>query len=737
MIGQMLRQYLIVERIGSGGMGVVWKARDTSLDRDVALKVLPADEYGTLARKERFSREAKAASALNHPNIITIYEINSAEGVDFIAMELVRGETLAALLQRGAMPVEHALAYGIQIAGAVGRAHAAGIVHRDLKPGNIMVTEDGLIKILDFGLAKVMDSSEQAANLDTRQALTQAGTTLGTLGYMSPEQALGARVDARSDVFAAGVILYEMLTGVLPFSAQTAAEVMHRLHFAEPRSIQSLRPQVPSGVAAAISRSLAKKPEDRYATLSEFAAALKGSTGGVAGEGRPALQGTARRFRRYSTWGLGVMSVVVVIALILFGLRDSAPPADQPQPTGVRPQSEAAEPYELTREAAALLARQDKEGNVDRALALLDRALTQDKTSALAHALLSDAYLRKHQTNPDGQWLRQSREAAEQARHLNPDLAAAWQAMGFVQLQSGERVEAERTFRKAAELDPVNPLPHIGLGRTLLAQGEEKEAEAAFQHAVELGPDEWRTHGELAQLYFGSARYNDAIREWEASRRLTPDNVLILRNLGAAYYLAGRPEEAASILQRALEVRPSASTYTNLGTIRFFQGRYADAVAAFEKAVELGANNYQFWGNLGDGYRWTPGRRAEATTAYRRASDLINQQIAQKPQDADLRTRHAVYLAKMGQRAAALDEIGRAERQPHLTAQMLYRICVVHELAGNRLDALKALDRALNAGYPLQEVQKEPELVGLRADARYHRLVDDHTSRTTSVRPTK
>jgi serine/threonine-protein kinase len=264
----------------------------------------------------------------------------------------------------------------------------------------------------------------------------------------------------------------------------------------------------------------------------------------------------------------------------------------------------------------------------------------------------------------------------------------------------------------------------VGLGLTLLAENQEEQAEAAFRHAVRLGPDEWRTHGELAQFFFRRARYADAIQEWEETRRLTPDNVLVLRNLGAAYYLAGRPDEAASILQRALEVRPSASTYTNLGTIRFFQGRYSDAVGAFEKAVELGANNYQFWGNLGDGYRWAPGRRADAASAYRRASDLIQQQIAQKPQDADLRTRHALYLAKLGQPSAALEEIERVAGQPTLTAQIHYRICVVYELAGNRQQALGALERALKAGYPVRELQNEPELVALRADARYHRLID-------------
>ena len=177
-------------------------------------------------------------------------------------------------------------------------------------------------------------------------------------------------------------------------------------------------------------------------------------------------------------------------------------------------------------------------------------------------------------------------------------------------------------------------------------------------------------------------------------------------------------------------MRPSASTYTNLGTIRFFQGRYTDAVTAFEKAVELGANNHQFWGNLGDGYRWAPGRRPDAAAAYRRASELIQQQIAKQPDDADLGSRHAVYLIKLGNRAAALAAIDGLKTRTDLTAQVFYRITVVSELAGERDRSLASLRRALQAGYPSKDLANEPELTELRADARYHRLLDSIATAT-------
>src|SRR5687768_13295194 len=287
MIGQHLRQYLVTASLGRGGMGEVWLARDTTLERDVAIKTLPAGrgphdadsassgggDADADVRKARFFREARAASALNHPNIITIYEINSDQGVDFIAMEYVDGRTLADMLQHGPLEFDQVHRFAHQIAEAVGRAHRAGIVHRDLKPRNIMVTNDGLVKVLDFGLAKITHAAD-ADNAATQAALTRSGTTVGTLGYMSPEQAIGDAVDPRSDVFSFGVILYEMLTGRLPFSGKTMSDVLRQLHFAEPPSVESLRADIPSTLRNVVTKALQKRPEDRFSNLSEVAGPL-------------------------------------------------------------------------------------------------------------------------------------------------------------------------------------------------------------------------------------------------------------------------------------------------------------------------------------------------------------------------------------------------------------------------------------------------------------------------------
>jgi len=275
-IGQKLAHYNIIRKLGSGGMGDVYLAHDTVLGRSVALKVLSAraDEHPDRAR--RFVSEAKAASALNHPNIATVHELGSAGGVHFIVMEYVDGETLKARVSRGPLDSAEIASLALQIAGALDAAHSAGIIHRDVKSSNIVVTPRGHAKVLDFGLAKRTMFAKIVA-LDVINEATESGVVLGTVSYMSPEQAMGEKLDHRSDFFSLGIVLYEMATGRLPFPGHSAYEVVDQIVRHDPASVQSINPRVSGSLERLIGRCLQKKPDDRFQSAAELIEDLRQS----------------------------------------------------------------------------------------------------------------------------------------------------------------------------------------------------------------------------------------------------------------------------------------------------------------------------------------------------------------------------------------------------------------------------------------------------------------------------
>ena len=259
---QQISHYRVEGELGRGGMGIVYRAFDPKLGRGVAIKVLAPEATADPERHQRFIQEARSASALNHPNIVTIYEIGSDEGTTFIAMELVDGTPLDKLLAAGQLPVALALEYAAQATAALGAAHASGIVHRDIKPANIVITRDGRAKVLDFGLAKLVERS--AADATLTAMATRPGTVMGTPAYMSPEQAQGQRVGAPSDVFSLGAVLYEMLTGRRAFAGSSDAAVMTAILRDPPPALRAVRPDIPADVEAIVTRALSKDPKDRY-----------------------------------------------------------------------------------------------------------------------------------------------------------------------------------------------------------------------------------------------------------------------------------------------------------------------------------------------------------------------------------------------------------------------------------------------------------------------------------------
>jgi len=276
--GTKLGPYEIVALAGAGGMGEVYRARDTRLNRTVAIKVLPLGAADRDGAQERFEREAQAISSLNHPHICTLYDVGHQGGIDYLVMEYLEGETLSARLQKGPLPLDQTLRYAIEIADALDKAHRKGITHRDLKPGNIMLTKSGA-KLLDFGLAKLTQLHSAAngplSQLPTKESITEQGVILGTLQYMAPEQIEGGEIDARTDIFAFGVVVYEMATGKKAFEGKTQASLMAKILETDPPSMASLQPMTPAAFDRVIKTCLAKEPDERWQTASDLGRELK------------------------------------------------------------------------------------------------------------------------------------------------------------------------------------------------------------------------------------------------------------------------------------------------------------------------------------------------------------------------------------------------------------------------------------------------------------------------------
>ena len=315
--GSRLGPYEVVSRIGAGGMGEVFRARDTRLDRTVAIKILPAEFASNAQLKIRFEREAKAISQISHPHICALYDVGHADGVEYLILEFLEGETLAERIARGPLPIADVLRFGCQIAAALACAHRAGIVHRDLKPGNVMITKGGA-KLLDFGLARSASTFAAPTDATQQKPLTQEGTVLGTFLYMSPEQLAAEEVDARSDIFALGAVLYEMLTGVRAFEGKSRTSIIAAVLAGPPRSASSLRPMTPPALEHVIAKCLARERDERWESAADVASQLEWIGGSTTGEGSAVA--VVKRSRRTMVLTTLAIAAIVAIAAILGGV---------------------------------------------------------------------------------------------------------------------------------------------------------------------------------------------------------------------------------------------------------------------------------------------------------------------------------------------------------------------------------------------------------------------------------
>jgi len=308
-------------------------------------------------------------------------------------------------------------------------------------------------------------------------------------------------------------------------------------------------------------------------------------------------------------------------------------------------------------------------------------------------------------------------EYANKSVSMDNYLATGHNSLGLVKMESGDLPGAEKEFLSAAELDPKSSTPPRLLGALYYKMGKHDQSARALKQALQLDSRDWRTYMDVGLNDYRDGNYKQAASQWEMGLKIDPDNLLLLRDLGGAYHAVGRDDDAVATLQHALVIKPTADVYNNLGTILFYQGKYDQAVPAFEKVVALSANGFDNWGSLADAYRWSTTQKDKAGAAYQSAIRLVREQIARSPDQMELRADLALYLAKSGDKDAAISALPQGGKVTD--PSILYNIATVYELCGNRAKALDSLRAAVKAGQDMNDIKNDPELVSLRTDPRY------------------
>jgi non-specific serine/threonine protein kinase len=729
MVGKRVSHYEIIKSLGSGGMGVVYEAEDTRLGRRVAVKFLPPELAHDPQSLERFQREARAASALNHPGICTVFAIEQHESEHFIVMELLEGETLAQRLRRQRFEPAELVDAAIQIADALESAHAKGIVHRDIKPANIFLNARGQVKILDFGLAKIDHARNrpgQDSQAETKVAardLTTAGTAMGTVCYMSPEQARGQLTDARTDLFSLGTVLYQMASGVLPFQGDTQAVIFDAILNREPAPIRELAPALPADFGRLLDKALEKDRTLRYQTATELKTDLIRIKRDLdSGRVRTADSGTGR-----APAAKPETSIAVLYMENLSGVKEDEYFRDGitediitelskiqglkifPRPTVLVYRDRSVTPQQVGRElnAAYVLG-----GSLRRAGNRL-RINTQLMDARTDFPVWSERYDREMQDVFEVQDEIARKIAAALRITLTPQERDAIAAKPTANLQAYDLYLRGKSYSRR------------------LTRQDLQFALQMFENAVSEDPKfalAWAALANVCSLYFVNfeRELSWMERATAAAQRasgLQPELPEVQVSEAWMFYAEKKFEEAIQRVRRAIALKSDCEgAYYLLGRALFAAGRYQDVADIAEAAVAASGEDYNVYVPILNALG-ALGKEDMRRNFRQRRIQVLEQQLKKVPEDVRARVLVASDYAKSGHTADALREANLAIALLPNEATILYNVACVFCQLGQKPDAMAALRKAWEAGWKdVEWTRRDPDLSILHGEAEFERL---------------